>query len=49
MKSFLEYFDEYAGIAWRATFRAVLAKATGERVATRRLMVSIRSYTDCTH
>jgi hypothetical protein len=45
VKSFLEYFDEYAGTAWRATCRAFLANATGERVATRRLAVSINSST----
>ena len=45
VKSFLEYFEEYAGIAARATRRAVLANATGERVETRRVMVSISSCT----
>lgn len=45
VKSFLEYFEEYAGIAARATCRAVLANATGERVETRRVMVSISNCT----
>jgi hypothetical protein len=45
VKSLFEYLDEYAGIAWQATERAILAKATGERVATRRLMVSISNCT----
>jgi hypothetical protein len=49
VKSFLEYFEEYAGIAARATCSAVLANATGERVETRRVMVSISSYTKYTH
>jgi hypothetical protein len=49
VKSFLEYFEEYAGIAARATCKAVLANATGERVETRRLMVSISNCTKYTH
>lgn len=36
VKSFFEYLDEYAGMAWRATSTAFLTNATGERVATRR-------------
>ena len=43
MKSFLEYLDEYAGTAWRVTSKAFLANATGERVATRCLVVSIHT------
>ncbi len=46
VKTFLENLDAYAGTAWRATCRAVLANATGDRVETRRLMVSISSCTN---
>ena len=42
---FLEYLDEYAGMASEATCRAFLANATGERVATRWLVVFIKSST----
>jgi hypothetical protein len=41
VKSFLENLDEYAGMASEATCRAFLANATGERVETRRLVVSM--------